>query len=422
MRQNLKVRKMKQIFIRAKLVVAICILSTSALSQANMKANFGQGIKLTSADTSMTMKFQLRMQHLFEMQQDLGEDAFSDEGFESNYLVRRARLKFGGFVYTPKLKYKVELGLSNRDISTNKEDGNGRDGSRLILDAVLKYKFHSNWSVWVGQTKLPGNRERVISSANLQFVNRSNVNSKFNIDRDMGLQLHGNYGKSFVIKPKFAWTMGEGRNITEGNFGGYNYTSRIEFLPMGEFTGKSEDYNSSDLKRQSSPKLAIAGTFNFNDDATRQQGQLGSFVYLQEYDAIADAFVSTGNYATADLASLQLDMMFKYKGISMMAEYANTQNWDQDGSESTSKNFNTGQGLNMQLGYLFKNNFEVAGRFTGIEPDNSMSGISKINEYTLGASKYFVGHNLKIQSDISYIDQFGKDGAVRFRLQVEMQF
>ncbi len=417
---------MKQVFIRAKLAIAICILSTPAMSQANFKAKFGQGIKMTSADTSMTMKFQLRMQHLFEMKQDLGEDLFSENGFESNYLVRRARLKFGGHVYTPRLKYKVELGLSNRDISTNKEDGNGRNGSRLILDAVLKYKFHDNWTVWVGQTKLPGNRERVISSANLQFVNRSNVNSKFNIDRDMGIQLHGKYGESFVVKPKFAWTMGEGRNITEGNFGGYNYTGRLEFLPMGEFEGKKEDYNSSDLMRQSTPKLAVAGTINFNDDAVRQQGQLGSFVYLQEYDAITETYVSTGNYATADLASLQLDMMFKYRGVSMMAEYANTQNLNppnaENTTENTSKNFNTGQGLNVQLGYLFKNNFEVAGRFTGIEPDNDRSGISKINEYTLGASKYFVGHNLKIQSDLSYIDQFGKDGAVRFRLQVEMQF
>ncbi|MFK8046450.1 MAG: porin [Crocinitomicaceae bacterium] len=413
---------MKQLFINCSLALILCALYTPVISQNKVDAIFGKGIKMVSADSSMSVKFQLRMQHLFEMQQDLGEDIFSQEGFESNYLVRRARLKFGGHVYSPKLKYKVELGLSNRDISTNNEDGNGRFGSRMILDMVLKYKFHSNWSVWVGQTKLPGNRERVISSANLQFVNRSNVNGKFNIDRDMGLQLHGSYGKEFVIKPKFAWTMGEGRNITEGNFGGYNYTGRIEFLPMGEFEGKKEDYNSSDLKRQSKPKLAVAGTFNYNDDAVRQQGQLGAFIYDVEYDAIADAFINTDDYATADLASLQLDLMFKFSGISVMAEYANTQNWDKNTSQNTLKKFNTGQGLNVQMGYLFKNNFELAGRFTGIQPDNSNSGISKTNEYTVGASKYIVGHNLKIQTDLSYIDQLNKNGAMRFRFQVEMQF
>ena len=37
------------------------------------------------------------------------------EDYESNFLIRRARLKFDGYAYTPKLKYKFELGLSNRD-------------------------------------------------------------------------------------------------------------------------------------------------------------------------------------------------------------------------------------------------------------------------------------------------------------------
>ncbi|WP_373517340.1 hypothetical protein [Pricia sp.] len=36
---------------------------------------------------------------------------------EQNFLVRRARLKFDGFAYSPKLKYKLELGLSNSDLS-----------------------------------------------------------------------------------------------------------------------------------------------------------------------------------------------------------------------------------------------------------------------------------------------------------------
>ena len=58
-----------------------------------------------------------------------------------------------------------------------------------MLDAVVKYAFSKNQQIWFGQTKLPGNRERVISSMALQFVDRSNVNSKFNIDRDFGVQL-----------------------------------------------------------------------------------------------------------------------------------------------------------------------------------------------------------------------------------------
>jgi phosphate-selective porin OprO/OprP len=36
---------------------------------------------------------------------------------ESSMLIRRSRLKFDGFAFSTKLKYKVELGLSNRNQS-----------------------------------------------------------------------------------------------------------------------------------------------------------------------------------------------------------------------------------------------------------------------------------------------------------------
>lgn len=388
----------------------LCAASISSYAQNPTKVKFGKGLYLMAKDSSMSMKFQFRMQHLFIAEQGLAD---GDE-FESNFLVRRARLKFGGHVYDPRLTYKVELGLTNRDISVNKEDGNGRDASRIILDAVLKYKFSKNWAVWIGQTKLPGNRERVISSANLQFVDRSLVNSRFNIDRDMGIQLHGKYklGGSFIVKPKLAWTMGEGRNITEGNFGGYNYTGRLDILPMGEFEGKKDDYISSDLNRQSAPKLALGATYNYNDGAVRQQGQLGSFVYTTD---------GSGEYATNGLTALQFDAMFKYSGISWMTEYAFTT--ADENRDDVSKTYNTGYGFNTQLGYLFKNNFEVAGRYTTIAPDNEeTSGVTETSEYTLGVSKYYVGHNLKIQSDLSYLDVVDTDGSIRYRFQVEMQF
>ena len=56
------------------------------------------------------------------------------------------------------------------------------------MDAVLKNHINENWSLWFGQTKLPGNRERVYSSQELQFVDRSLVNARFNLDRDVGVQ------------------------------------------------------------------------------------------------------------------------------------------------------------------------------------------------------------------------------------------
>ena len=387
-------------------VILLCCYSLAfGQNKVPKSVQFGKGITYEAKDTSLKVKFNFRMQNLFSSVYDQASEEWS-----SQFLVRRSRLKFGGYALSPKLEYKVELGLTSRDISVNKEDGNTRGSSRVILDAVLKWKYSKHWTLWVGQTKLPGNRERVISSANLQFVNRSILNSKYNIDRDAGIQLRGKYnvGK-VIIAPSFAITQGEGRNIASNNVGGYDYTAHLEFLPFGAFASKG-DFSSSDLAREQTPKLAIGLTFDYNDGAVRQGGQLGSFVV----DAKSD-------YVENSLTSFFADLMFKYKGFSILSEYANKTAADE--IVDVSKGFLTGTGFNFQMGYLFDNNVELAVRYTSISDDSDLSGISDETQYTLGLSKYIVGHNLKFQTDltrIAYPDV--DDGKLMFRMQVEMQF
>ena len=385
---------------------AVTILATgTALGQSTKTSSFGKGINFITDDSTLKIKFHYRMQQLYVAEYD-GKD------WSSNALMRRSRIKLDGYALTPKLVYKVELGLTGRDMSVSSEAGQGRESSRLILDAALKYQMNKHWQLWAGQTKLPGNRERVVSSANLQFVDRSNVNSKFNIDRDMGIQLHGKFksGK-MIFQPKFALSNGEGRDITEGNHGGLCYTARLDFLPFGAFEGKKQDYILSDLTRQSTPKLTFGVTYNQNQNAVRQQGQLGRFV--------TD---SLGNFVENTLTQIEADILFKYQGFSVLAEYAMTEGAKQ--LIDVSKNFNTGSGLNIQAGYLLKSNWEFAARYTSVAPDNAtFSGIKEQNEYTLGISRYISNHNLKIQSDYGLIETVAASSSTnyRFRLQVEMQ-
>lgn len=389
-----------------KRITSILVLGLAcvqfSLAQKVSTSSFGKGIAFQAADTSMSMKMTFRMQNLYTAAYNAETESWS-----SSFQLRRSRLKFSGHAFSPKLTYKAEIGLSSGDISPSREDGNSSGSSRMVLDAVLKYKFADNWEVWVGQTKLPGNRERVVSSADLQFVDRSLVNSRFNIDRDMGFQLHGklNLG-SMLLQPKFALSQGEGRSISSGNQGGFCYTSRLEFLPLGAFEGKKADYVLSDLDRQSTPKVAFGFTYNYNDRAVRQQGQLGSYVKNAD-----------GDYVQNSLSHLEADMLFKYKGISSLVEWVRT-----TGEENTS-GFNTGQGITAQAGYLFKSNYEIAGRFTTIAPiDGIASRFSgKENQYTLGFSKYIVGHSLKIQSDITLQQLENVKSNYIYRLQFEMQ-
>ena len=72
-------------------------------------------LNLTAKDSSWSIKFAPRIQFRAMSTWDHDGDQYGKA--EQNFLIRRARLKFGGFAYSPKLKYKIELGLSNRDIS-----------------------------------------------------------------------------------------------------------------------------------------------------------------------------------------------------------------------------------------------------------------------------------------------------------------
>src|SRR5690606_39143264 len=109
----------------------------------------------------------------------------------SNFLIRRSRFKFDGFIYHPSLTYKLELGLSNRDIGNAVPETN--NSSRLILDAVLKWIFYKNLSIWARQTELPRMSERVSSCGDLHLVDRSLLNNNYNIDRYVGIQIRNHH-------------------------------------------------------------------------------------------------------------------------------------------------------------------------------------------------------------------------------------
>ena len=384
----------------------------------NFYAKFGKGIQIVANDSSFYMKAAFRIQSLYANDWSVRNDQIGFiENHKPNFLIRRARLKFNGWAFTQKLKYKLELGLSNRDISGG-DSKEYKNGSRIILDAYVEWNFWNNFSILAGQTKLPGNRERIVSSANMQFVDRSLLNSKFNIDRDMGIQLkhHFKFGKQFIVQETFAFSQGEGRNITAGSFDGLNYTFKVEAFPFGKFASKGA-YVGSDIKREQKPKLAIAVAYDFNQNSVKERSQLGSF--------ITD---DNGNYVGKNLHHIFADLMFKYKGFSIMSEYAfrttkdgNPNVFAPDDPTSIIGTFYTGQAFNFQAAYLFKKNYELAGRFTMVLPQNTDVD-NKQFEYTIGASKYFLGHKLKIQTDLGYRSITDANDKLFWRVQTDIHF
>jgi phosphate-selective porin OprO/OprP len=349
--------------------------------------NYKSGLGFATPDSSYSMNIRFRIQNRFLMNTK-DEEHLETGSWEAR--VRRCRLSFTGHVINPKWNYYLQLSFSRGDMDWSDADASTQNTSpNVVRDAMIFYKPIKNLQFAFGQGKLPGNRQRVISSGAQQFYDRSIVNVNFTPDRDFGFFINytAHLGKTFTVLTKLAATSGEGRNSVSSNTG-LAYTGRIELLPLGQFTDGG-DYYEGDLAREPKPKISIAGGYHFNDLAVRTGGQLGKDLL-----------------ATRSFNVYMADFVFKYKGIALSSEYIRR---DTDGlptvigSDAKSRTIITGDGINTQLSYCFKNMFEIALRHSLVSPHNDLLAKVRENEqYGLGVSKYLNKHKVKLQGNVFY--------------------
>lgn len=338
---------------------------------------FGSGIGIFSPDSLYS--FNLR----FRIQNRAGLTFNNQELDEVEARVRRLRLRFDGFVYSPKIFYVVQLSFSRGDM-----DWENTEFPNIVRDAMIFYKPHPKIQLGFGQTKLPGNRQRVNSSGDLQFVDRSIVNARLNVDRDFGFQAAytENIFKNFFTVLRGAITTGEGRNIISTGTG-LAYTGRIEILPFGLFE-KFGDYFEGDLMREQTPKLSSGFTYSYNEGTLKTGGQIGIPLFEPR-----------------DMTTLATDWLLKYRGFSFAAEwlYRDSDNPLTYNDEGSMRYVYNGLGQNYQAGYIFRSNYEFALRYSRMDASGIVSRFEPdIQHFTLGATKYIKGHRLKIQTDFTY--------------------
>lgn len=344
----------------------------------------GKGVSFKSKDNRYKLTMRLRLQSM------IGVTLDNNLGIgETEACIKRLHLRFDGHVFTPKVAYSIQLGYSPYDA---KELPNGN--INIIRDAMLYYVPSSSWSIGIGQTKLQGARANINSSSALQFVDRSIINSTYSIDRDFGIfaQFNNRIGNTFHYALKGSITTGEGRNFTVSDNSGLAYTARAEIYPLGRFTSRGEVSEGSYI-REATPKLAIGSAYSYNDRACRVNGQRSSLLIDDNRRSMQSWFA---------------DLIFKYQGFSFYTDVmgrlcSNPAILDADGA--TAQHIYTGWGVNVQAGYIFDKNWEVALRHSTLLPDDATAqyeGYKTKNQATIVLTKYFIGHNLKIHADFSY--------------------
>lgn len=364
--------------------------------------SFGSGLGLTAPDSTFRLNIRFRMQNRASFMND------EEERVEA--AVRRLRLRFDGFVGDPRFLYAVQLSFAPGDVG-ELSDG---DNINIIRDAVMFYQPNRHWNVGFGQTKLPGNRQRVNSSGALQLTDRSINNAKFTIDRDFGLFVY--YLREDLSRVSYniktAVSTGDGRNWTKNRGTGMAYTARAEFFPFGNFHNNGMLFE-GDLYREVSPKVLIAATYHYNQDAQRTRGQTGGLLFEKR-----------------NMEAFFADVMLKYNGWALQGAYMRRDSSDplttNPFSPEEKRYVETGNGYDLQGSYLLRSGIEFIARYSAQQLDRQeMQPYSRVSQHSAGVTKYIWEHALKLQAEITrnLFHESDSSGDVKnwyLRIQIEI--
>ena len=395
----------------------------------------GSGLTFASEDGRFMLATRLRLQLRYAMEAESVEDDAPE--LSQMFQLRRARVQFKAHAWNKHNKMKLELAFSPRDLSMN--DARVVRKSPL-LTWYLEFDHLRDLTVRAGQYKIPYSRQRVISSGNLQLVDRALAQGEFNHDRDIGIDIRSKDlgGMDGKLRYYAGVYMGEGRDFGDKNGTDdfkMHYLARVEFLPLGKF----KDYSEADFERSTKPGLSLGATYAFHDDSQGLRGVLGG---------------GTADGGTTDYKSANVDYMFKYKGFSSSGEF----HWRQgkrNAGDATIDDPGTpggvlpapvtaarnGIGWFAQAGYLIpRQNVEIAARYSGIrgvgDPDpgdvaqddasatDSMTSLGTTDSLGGGVSYYFAGHPWKIQGDVfrQWSEGDMADGSTAVRVQLQLAY
>jgi phosphate-selective porin OprO/OprP len=337
-----------------------------------------RGLKFIAKDSTFSLLFRFRLQNQ-AFAQTISGNNLNVGATEAR--IRRLRLRIEGFLINPRLTYYLQLSFSRGDLDIV-DDG----PPNITRDAIIFYEVRDWWKMGFGQAKLPGNRERVISSGNLQFAERSIANNRFTLDRDFGWFQTFRLGKKHPLLIKAVVSSGEGRNAFRGN-GGLCYTGRLEWLPFGKFVNEG-DYSEGDQDFHQVPALSLGFTESFNHRAQRAGGQLGGFLH-----------------SPADIRTSIADLMFKYRGWALLGEWFSrtADSGVQELIKDDVRYVYSGTGFNIQASRMLSRKNELALRYASVKPSGKLSGYEKQTDMLmLGFNRYLAGHRVKLQASIHY--------------------
>lgn len=407
---------MKKIFITMiALLSAYASMAQDNQNSAKFELGKGLDVNLNDGEYNFNLSGFIRVFGGYRNEKDGEDEALF--GVNDAYLTLRGGLLHDKFTFM---------------LQTNFADPNP------LMDAWAAYHLKSYLTVTAGQKQtFTNNREMMMREQGLSFMNRSIVSRYFSgTGRELGVFVESRLflGK-MVAKPAISVTTGDGRNSfgtssIDVDFGGLKYGGRLDLLPLGEFKS-GNDVVGADFMREATPKLLIGGAMSYNDGASNKVGEgHGDFVL---YD-------KDGKSKFPALRKVSADLLFKWQGLSVMAEYVNSTATALNGLNTKSTGDSPlqpteianylalGNGYNVQVGYVLKNGWAFDARYSKVVPEfdeTKLSVFRESDDYSVGVGKYFIDNRLMCQGWFSYLknpNQATANASLRAELSMQIIF
>ena len=378
----------------------------------------GIGIEVSSADKRFSLQFnafaqlQAIVRHTDEVPA-VGMNPAVASHSDFNLVFRRARLIFGGNLFSPNIKYKIQLTASPIELGYK----DGKITRSPILDWYFTFDRLRDATFQVGQYKVPYNHQRMLRVTGMQFVDRSAANNEFTMDRDIGFDIRSkDVGGLGHLRYYAGVYLGDGIALYGPSDFGLAYVGRLEVLPFGQY----DDLEEADHDRSTKPRMLIGGAFAYIDKDPHDQHGFGGQIP-------ADGGKTSTLNATADLnfrfAGLSIESAFFWRKATKRIGGTNV---DAMGNPIQAVAPRNGLAYFVQAGYLLPRlPLELGARWGQIKAQGDITKTSLLDQNELGGvfNYYFARHWVKLQLDyLRFWNTEIRQGTDQVRLQLQAMF
>ncbi len=443
------------------------------LTQPSFKVWYDRGFNFSMNDNAFLLKIRGFVQMRYT--QRFRNDGFRDPGDAKNYPellgvfgdyranrsqndgssfnMRRVRLMLMGHLFTPDLKYYVQLAGETAENAQN-------PGSVQLLDAAVTSTHLPLFNVMAGQYKVFFNRAEINNATSMQFAERSGVMDAFSASglnrRDIGITIMNDeeiypvnyyFGVFNGLGPGFnrygsfqseqptqdcaggqtggtplGCTQVDQRNLNANvrtSISQLMYSARLNFNILGR-----PGYGEGDMAYSEAPQMAVGGGYAYNPGINTATSNAFVGIDLANLN-VRRQLATFGNgrelgWGVLDFSTYAFDAVFKYRGFSLQGEwYWKNINRHQKGvpcmqtvsaTNGTCTAFAPGTlgnatGWYVQTGYfLIPRQLQAAARYSWWDPDtHSANDLIKQVDFALS---YYINGTYDHQIQIQYTNLF----------------